>query len=92
MIQTVEISCPHVDLMDPLQIALIALLPKSGEGRTVAFLAAAAGISPERVTAALMDPYMARMVDFDVRSDSYSVPGRREGNQHPNSTSERNEA
>lgn len=78
----------NVALMDPLQIALIALLPKTGERVKVAELARCAGITPQRVTAALMDPYLARMVDFDVRTDSYSLPGK--GNT--DSTSERNEA
>jgi hypothetical protein len=81
-------------LMDPLQIALIALLPKSGEGRTVAELARAAAITPERVTAALFDPYMAGKVDFDVRTDTYRLPRPAEAAQaqHHVSTSERKEA
>lgn len=65
------------ELMHPLQIALIALLPKGGERRTVAELAKAAAITPEAVTAALFDPYMARQVDFDVRTDTYFIPTER---------------
>lgn len=82
----------QVSVADMLQIALLALLPKSGEGRTVAWLAQETGLAPERITAALMDPYMAHAVDFDLRTDSYSLP-RRDAARAPTpiSSSERKE-
>lgn len=60
-------------LLQPLQIALIALLPKTGEGLTVAELAKAACITPAQVTEALLMPYMEFYVDFDVTTDTYTL-------------------
>jgi hypothetical protein len=57
----------------PLQIALLALLPKSGEGVKVAALAEAAGITQQQVTSALIGPYMSFACDFDITTDCYSA-------------------
>ena len=54
-----------------LRVALLALLPKDGTRLSVAHLAQATGASQPAVTNALFEPYMARQVNFDVRSDSY---------------------
>ena len=58
----------------PLQVALIALLPKSGERVSVAELAKATAVTPGQVVAAMLGPYMGCAVEFDVRADSYYAP------------------
>jgi chromosome segregation and condensation protein ScpB len=60
-----------------LQAALIALLPKSGQGVKVAELAKTAAITPQQVTDALFDLYMEKVIDFDVISDTYFLPSER---------------
>jgi hypothetical protein len=58
----------------PLQFDLMVLLPQDGQGMSVNALARASGISAFDITDALFDPYMAKAIDYDVRSDSYSLP------------------
>jgi hypothetical protein len=54
-----------------LRIVLLALLPKSGEPRTVAELAASAYTDKQSVSDALFDDYMDGRIGFDVVTDSF---------------------
>jgi len=64
-----------------LQVALMALLPKDGAPKTVAALARETAADESEVIHALIDPFMAGDVIFDVRADAYSA--RRAGNDLP---------
>lgn len=68
-------NAPH---LARLRIVLLALLPKSGEPRTVADLAAAAATTKQHVSDALFDDYMDGRLGFDVVSDSFHVKQRQE--------------
>jgi len=61
-----------------LRIVLLALLPKTGEPRTVAELAASAYIDKQSVSDALFDDYMDGRIGFDVVTDSFH--DKRQGN------------
>jgi hypothetical protein len=54
-----------------LRIVLLALLPKNGEPRTVAELAATAYTDKQSVSDALFDDYMDGRLGFDVVTDSF---------------------
>lgn len=54
-----------------LRIVLLALLPKSGEPRTVAQLATSACTDKQSVSDALFDDYMDGRLGFDVVTDSF---------------------
>ncbi|UCU92666.1 hypothetical protein [Hydrogenophaga taeniospiralis] len=54
-----------------LRIVLLALLPKTGEPRTVAELAASAYTDKQSVSDALFDDYMDGRIGFDVVTDSF---------------------
>ena len=57
--------------LDGLRFTLLALLPKDGTPRTVAYLAKATGSQPGEVVDALLDHYMAGDLEFDIRADAY---------------------
>lgn len=59
--------------LDGLRFTLLALLPKDGTPRTVAYLASATGSQPGEVVDALLDHYMAGALDFDLRADAYRL-------------------
>lgn len=64
--------------LDGLRFTLLALLPKDGTPRTVAYLAGATGAQPCEVIDALLDHYMAGALEYDVLADAYRM-NRREG-------------
>ena len=71
---------PH---LPRIRIALLALLPKDGAGRTVAELAAAAFVSKSLVTDALFDDYMDGRLGFDVCTDTFwSIRQDKQGVRH----------
>ncbi|MFI5448061.1 hypothetical protein [Polaromonas sp. UC242_47] len=57
----------RVPAFDGLQISLLALLPKDGTPVTVTTLAETTAAEPSAVIEALLDPFMAGNVIFDVR-------------------------
>ena len=57
--------------LDGLRFTLLALLPKDGTPRTVAYLANATGAQPGEVIDALLDHYMAGDLEFDLHADAY---------------------
>lgn len=61
-------NAPH---LAQLRIVLLALLPKDGEPRTVAALAAAAQTDKQSVSDALFDDYMDGRLGFDVLTDAF---------------------
>jgi hypothetical protein len=57
----------------PVQIALIALLPKDGSQVRVAELARAVSMTEWDVTEELREPWFDGFIDYSVQTDSFSA-------------------
>lgn len=68
------------------QVALIALLPKSGDRVTVADLARAASMTEWDVTEELREPWFDGYIDYDLQSDSFSAKRATDSTEERKST------
>ena len=62
------------NLYSASQLGLVALLPADGSGLQTRALASAADMPIYVVLDALFDLYITKVIDFDVRTDTFSLP------------------